>query len=74
MCFREDWEGVAQERKRAWDTEVKKRQLLVHLPRRRPRWRRWVSAWLIGAGGSLTEWGKAMAADHESEPQVSVVG
>jgi hypothetical protein len=73
MNFREDWEGLAQERKRAWDAEVRTQQLIAHLPRRRARWRRWASAWLIGVGGSLTGWGKAIAVECEGEHQISVV-
>jgi hypothetical protein len=68
-----DWEGIAQERMRSWETEVRHRQLLAQVPRQRPRWRRWTGSGLMRVGGWLTRWGERMA-ENECGQGVSVVG
>jgi hypothetical protein len=73
MSLPQDWDGIAQERMRSWETEVRRRQLLAHLPRRQPRWRRWTSGGLMRTGRWLLRWGERMA-EPECEQGVSMAG
>ncbi len=73
MLSPHDWDGIAQERSRSWESAVRQRQLQAQIPRQRSLWRRRTGAWLVRVGGWLTHWGKEMA-EVEAHQGVSVVG
>jgi hypothetical protein len=73
MSLLDDWDGIAQEKTRSWDREVRQRQLLVQIPRQRPHWRRKTGSWLMHVGGRLTRWGAEMA-ECDGQQEMPVAG
>jgi hypothetical protein len=73
MSLHQDWEGIAQEKIRAWEAEVHKRQLRAYLPRRRAAWRRRAGSWLMRLGEWLTHQGAQMA-ECEFSQRASALG
>jgi hypothetical protein len=72
MSLLQDWDGIVEERKRAWEAEVRRQQLQRQIPRQRPAWRRWAGAGMMRVGGWLTQWGAEIA--EECSQRVSVAG
>jgi hypothetical protein len=56
-----DFEGVAAERARLWEIEIKQQWLISQIPRTPPFWRRWLGNGMVRGGNWLTSWGEWMA-------------
>jgi hypothetical protein len=80
LMLPQDFDGIAQEKMRAWEIEVQRRQLQAQIARPRPIWRRWIlRRWagtgLMRVGRWLTQLGSGMAdeiAECEGNPRISV--
>ncbi len=73
MNFPQDWEGIAQDRQRDWEKEMKYRNLLAQLPEKSPRWRRWMGIAMVLVGTVLMRWGERISPPRRHEC-VSTVG
>lgn len=71
MSLPQDLEGVAQEKLRAWEKEIKQRQLLQQLPQKPPRWHSWTGSMLLWLGSQLTHFGERLTR-RERQEQVQV--
>ena len=66
-------EGVAQERMRTWEKELRHQRLLTQIPRKPPAWQRWTGGRMVWIGAWLMCWGERMA-QRECRQGISVAG
>ena len=67
MMLPQQMEAVAQARREHWETEIKVQELLAVLPKRTPRWRRWLGQALFALGAMLMRSGAWVAHPNQDE-------
>ncbi len=67
MIMPQHLEGIAQDRMRDWEKDMKFRRLLAERPQKPPRWRRWTGNTLMWIGALSLRWGKRMAQRESQE-------
>jgi hypothetical protein len=54
-------EGLAEQRARSWEVELKQRALLFQIPHQPPIWQRWLGKGMVSLGIQLASWGEWLA-------------
>ena len=61
MNFPQQWEGVAEERAKEWEKEIRYQKLLSELPQEPSLWRRWTGSGMVWVGTWLLHSGERVA-------------